>query len=416
LKRTAIVNIDTLVLYNKVPHLKNVTANSLLKFRYQVENIADAFLIIEQDNIVQYGLMSEYEQNADEIINAKGKFVIPAYCDSHTHIVFAGSRENEFLDKINGLTYEEIAAKGGGILNSAKLLQNTSEERLIQSALERIDKITKTGTAAIEIKSGYGLTAEAELKMLRVIHKLKKLVPHDIKATFLGAHTFPENYKSDRKSYINIIKNEMLPAIANENLADYCDVFCEKGFYTPEETEEVLQAALLHGIKPKVHANQLSYSQGIQIGVKTNAISVDHLEFTGDEEIEALLGSNTVPTMLPSASFYLNMPYPPAKKMLEKGLLPALATDYNPGSSPSGNMNFVISLACIQMKMTPEQALLAATIYGARAMELEQTHGSIEIGKKANIIITKPLKNLSFMPYSFGDNLVETVFVNGVKY
>lgn len=416
MKRTAIINIGSLIQYQKVPHLKNVSENSLLNFKYKIQYLKNAFVVISGDTIENLGVMNDYDENADEIINAHECIVMPAYCDSHTHIVFAGSRESEFLDKINGLSYEEIAAKGGGILNSAKLLQNTNEENLVNSALQRILKVTRTGTAALEIKSGYGLNVESEIKMLRVIKKLKSLVPHTIKATFLGAHTIPAHFKSDRNSYINLIKNEMIPAIAKEKLADYCDVFCEKGFFSPEETSDIIAEGLKYGLKPKIHANQLSFSHGIQIGVQYNAISVDHLEYTDEEEIKVLLQSNTVPTVLPSASFYLNMQYPPAKKMIESGLLPALASDYNPGSSPSGNMNFVISLACIKMKMTPEQALLAATIYGARAMELEQTHGSIEVGKKANIIITKPMQNFNFLPYSFGDNLIDTVFVNGIKY
>lgn len=405
--RIDVVHIGELIFFEK--------SNEHQK-KYDFHSLKNAFVSIENGTIKSFGQMCDYEKKSDYSVDAKGGMVMPAYCDSHTHIVFSASRENEFLYKIQGLTYEEIAARGGGILNSAEKLRHTPEEDLVQSAYTRIQNMTRHGTCAIEIKSGYGLSVESELKMLRVIKKLKQKVPHTIKATFLGAHAIPLAFKNDRKAYINLLKNELIPEVAKQNLAEYCDVFCEKGFFTPDETADIISEGIKYGLKPKIHANQLSYSQGIQVGVQFNAVSVDHLEYTGEDEINCLLNSNTVPTVLPSASFYLNMPYPPARKMIDAGLQVALATDYNPGSSPSGNMNLVISLACIKMKMTPEEALLGATIYGARAMELEHSHGNIAIGHKANLIVTKQIPSLAYIPYSFGENCVQHTFVNGVLY
>jgi len=379
--------------------------------------INDAWLAIENEKIVGFGKMDDWEGIADwtglTIIDASDKLVLPCWCDSHTHIVYAGSREGEFVDRINGLTYEEIFQRGGGILNSAKKLEEASEEELIESALLRLNEIMLQGTGAVEIKSGYGLSIESELKMLRVIKKLKTRSPLTIKATFLGAHALPLEYKNRKSDYIKLLINEIMPIIEEENLADYCDVFCEQNYFTKDETIEILSAGKKHGMTPKVHAEQLSNYGGVIAGVEVGAISVDHLEFVGDKEIEALQNSNTMPTILPGAVFFLSLPFPPARKMIDAGLPVAIASDYNPGSSPSGNMNLMISLACIQYKMTPEEAINAATINSAYAMDLSKTHGSIAIGKQANIFITKEIPNYSFIPYSFGSNLIETVIING---
>ncbi len=381
-------------------------------------SIQNAFLLIENDTIKSFGKMEEISpfdlETVTQEIDAKGKFVLPAFCDSHTHLVFATTRESEFVDKISGLSYEQIAAKGGGILNSAKKLSVTPEEELVESALKRLEDVRSQGTGAIEIKSGYGLSVDAELKMLRVIRKLKEISPLKIKSTFLGAHAIPVEFKNNRGEYIRIIIEEMLPRIADKNLADYCDVFCENGFFTPEETDKVLQAGWKYNLKPKIHANQLAISGGVQAGVRNNAISVDHLENIGDEEIAVLKNSSTMATMLPSAAFFLRLPYPPARKMIEENLAVTLATDFNPGSSPSGRMSFVISLACIQMRMTPEEAINASTLNGAAAMELSNDFGSIAIGKKANLIITKEISSLANIPYFFGKDCIDRVIVNGV--
>ncbi|HVA98120.1 MAG TPA: imidazolonepropionase [Bacteroidia bacterium] len=379
--------------------------------------IDEAWLAIEDDKIADFGSMKDFPGITDwsdlTVIDASGKIVFPSWCDSHTHIVFAGSREQEFVDRINGLSYEEIAKRGGGILNSAKLLQNASEEELIESALIRLNEITRQGTGAVEIKSGYGLSLESELKLLRVIKKLKTLSPLTIKSTFLGAHAVPKEFENSRQAYIDLIVNKMLPQIAEEKLADYCDVFCERNYFSKEETIVILKAGIKHGLKPKVHANQLSNSGGVQAGVACNAISVDHLEFVGDAEINVLLNSQTMPTVLPGAAFFLNLPFPPARKMIDAGLPLAVASDFNPGSSPTGNMNLMIALLCIQYKLTPEEAINAATINSAYAMDLSHSHGSICIGKQANIFMTKPIPNYSFIPYSFGNSLIETVIING---
>ena len=377
--------------------------------------IKNAWLIIENDLIANFGEMKGFslEETAfDEIVDAKGKILMPTWCDSHTHLVYAGSREEEFVWRIKGLGYEEIAKNGGGILNSAKRLQNTSEEELYESAAKRLKEIKSLGTAAVEIKSGYGLTTDAELKMLRVIKRLKENSDIEIKATFLGAHAYPTHYKNDHEAYINEMINDMLPVIAKENLADYIDVFCDRGFFSKEETNRILKAGAKYGLPAKIHANELDYTGGIQVGVE-NALSVDHLECTGDDEIAVLLNSETMPTLLPSTAFFLKLHYPPARKMIDAGLPVSLATDYNPGSSPSGNMSFVIALACTQMGMTPEEAFNAASINAAYAMGLSDTHGSITKGKKANFILTKEMPSIAFLPYSFGSNLIDTVIING---
>ncbi|MDQ3192488.1 MAG: imidazolonepropionase [Bacteroidota bacterium] len=384
----------------------------------ELNQIHDAWLYIEGETIKGFGEMKDLPDSYNKlehikIIDAEGKTVLPCWCDSHTHIVYAGSREGEFVDRIKGLSYEEIARNGGGILNSAKRLQQTSEEELLEQALERANEIMMMGTGAVEIKSGYGLTVEDEIKMLRVIKKLKELTPLEIKSTFLGAHAIPMEYKNNRNEYIRQITEEMLPRIAQEKLADYCDVFCDRGFFTPEETETILQAGWKHGLQPKIHANELDYSGGIQTGVKNRALSVDHLEFTGDDEINALKGTVTMPTLLPSTAFFLGLHYPPARKMIDAGLPVALATDYNPGSSPSGKMTFILSLACTKMKMTPEEAINAATLNSAYAMGINKEYGSIAIGKKANVIITKKIPSYVYIPYAFGGNHIETVIIKG---
>jgi imidazolonepropionase len=383
----------------------------------ELPSIYDAWLAIENDIIVGYGKMEEWPGISDwshlEVIDASGKIVFPTYCDSHTHIVFAGTREGEFVDRIKGLTYEEIAFRGGGIINSAKKMQTANEEELYKGALLRINEMVLQGTGAIEIKSGYGLSLAAELKMLRVIKKLKETLSIPIKSTFLGAHAIPPEFKENRQAYIDLIINEMLPAIANEQLADYCDVFCERNYFTPEETLLILKAAKQYGIGAKVHAEQLSNSGGVLAGVKANAISVDHLEYVGDEEITALLGSDTMPVILPGAAFFLSLPNPPAKKMIQAGLALAIASDFNPGSSPSGNLNLMNAIACIQYGLTPEQTINATTLNGAYAMGLINDYGSITIGKKASFVITKDIPSVAYLPYAFGSNLIEQVYING---
>jgi imidazolonepropionase len=387
--------------------------------------IENAWLLIEDDAIAGYGPMHELQtsfgsasfgsaQNvAHETIDATGQLVLPCWCDSHTHLVFAASRESEFIDKIKGMSYVEIAARGGGILNSAKKLQATSEDELFNLAWKRLEAVSKMGTGAIEIKSGYGLTVESELKMLRVIKRLKQKSPLPVKATFLGAHTYPPEYKDNHAGYIDSIIHDMLPVIAKEKLADYIDVFCETGFFSPEETETICRAGMQHGLKPKIHANQLNVSGGVQAGVRLNAVSVDHLETMDEEAIQQLAASNTIGTLLPTAAFFLRMPFQPARQLIDANCAIALATDFNPGSSPSGNMNLVVAMSCIQMKMLPEEAINAATINGAYAMELGNETGSITIGKKANLFITKPVSSIAYLPYAFGDHLIDKVMING---
>lgn len=376
-------------------------------------SIYNAWVLIKHGIIEDFGSMDACPKEAKETIDATGKLVLPAWCDSHTHLVFADTREDEFVGRIKGLTYEEIAAAGGGILNSAKKLATRSEEELIASATERLDEIMRLGTGAVEIKSGYGLSVAAELKMLRVIKHLKENHPLTIKATFLGAHAIPAEYKNNREEYIRQLIEEMLPVIAEEKLADYIDVFCETNYYTPEETARILAAGKKYGLKPKIHVNQFTSIGGIQVGIAHNAISVDHLEVMTEADTAALAGSQVIPTALPSCSFFLGIPYAPARALLEANLPLCLATDYNPGSTPSGNIPFVLSLACIKMKLLPEEAINAVTINGACAMELEHELGSISKGKKANLIITKPINSINAIPYSFGSNLIETVIING---
>jgi len=379
--------------------------------------IENAFLLIEDGFIAKWGSMDNLHQEILALpknqIDATGQFVKPTWCDSHTHMVFAGSRENEFVDKINGLSYAEIAAKGGGILNSANKLQYASEDELFNAACERLIACSKLGTGAVEIKSGYGLTIEAELKMLRVIKKLKEKSNLTIKSTFLGAHTFPQKYKENHQGYIDEIINEMLPVIAAENLADYIDVFCESGFFSVDEMEQICNAGLRYGLKPKLHINQLNSIGGIQSAIKMNAISVDHLETMTAKDITDLSKSNTIGTLLPTAAFFLRMHYQPARDLINAGCAIALASDFNPGSSPSFNMNFVVALSCIQMKMLPQEAINAATINAAFAMEIQDQLGSISIGKKANLIFTQPINSIEYLPYAFGSNLIEKVMIQG---
>jgi len=379
----------------------------------KIETIDNVFLLIKDEKIADFGPMDKCPEYAGEVVDATDRLVFPTFCDSHTHIVYAGSRELEYINKIKGLTYEEIAAQGGGILNSAKRLQEASEEELIESAMARINEMIAYGTGAIEIKSGYGLSVEAELKMLRVIRRLKELTPVSIKSNFLGAHAVAMEYRGRQGEYVNLVINEMLPRVAEENLADFVDVFCDKGFFTVEETDKILNAAAKYGLRPKIHANELDFSGGVQVGVKYNALSVDHLEYIGDAEIESLLNSETMPTVLPGAAFFLNLPLSPVRKMMEAGLPIALASDFNPGSSPSGNMQFIQSLGCIKYRMLPEEVINATTINTAYAMDLSDQLGSIAKGKIANIFITKPIPNYEFMPYSYGNNKVEMVILRG---
>jgi len=381
--------------------------------------LKNAWLLIEDGLIKGFGEMNSIPPQISGLpspISAQGKYVFPSWCDSHTHIVFAASREEEFAMKIQGKTYEEIAAAGGGILNSANKLQYVTEDELFESASARLKKMILQGTGAVEIKSGYGLTVESELKMLRVINRLKAGFPIPIKATFLAAHAYPKEFQNNHQAYLDLIINEMLPQIAAENLADYIDVFCEKGFFSVEETDQILKAGAKYGLKPKIHANQLSVSGAVEVAVKNNAVSVDHLEETNADTIENLRNSETIVTLLPSCSFYLGIPFANAKGFLAADLPVALATDFNPGSTPSGNMNFVVSLGCIKLKMQPEQAINAATLNGAAAMEISRDYGSIAIGKRANLFITQPMPSIAYLPYSFGETQIETVILNGKIY
>lgn len=378
--------------------------------------IENAFLVIEDDEIAEYGRMDDLPDSRHRsapTIDATNQFILPAWCDSHTHLVFAASREEEFVNKIKGMSYAEIAAKGGGILHSASKLNDASADELFNLAWARLEEVSQLGTGAIEIKSGYGLTVEGELKMLRVIKKLKERSKLSIKSTFLGAHTYPKEYKENHQGYIDLIIKEMLPVIAAEKLADYIDVFCETGFFTPEETSLICRAGMGYGLKPKIHANQLNLSGGVETGVQLGAISVDHLETMDDSTIRLLASSSTIGTLLPTAAFFLRMPFQPARQLIDAGCAIALASDFNPGSSPSGNMNLVLAMSCIQMKMLPEEAINAATLNGAYAMEVQEKLGSISVGKKANLIFTKPIPSLAYFPYAFGSNLVSKVMING---
>ena len=381
--------------------------------------IENAWMAVDNGLIADYGSMEDFPGIEDwkglEIIDCEGKLILPCYADSHTHIVYAGNREGEFVDRINGLSYEEIFERGGGILNSAKKLSETSEDDLFNQSMVRLKEVISQGTGSIEIKSGYGLSVESELKMLRVIKRIKDLNILPVKATFLGAHALPLDYKQDKAGYINLIINDMLPAISAEKLADYIDVFCEQNYFTYEETKQILEAGKKHGLTPKVHAEQLSHFGGIKAGVECGAISVDHLEFCDDTDIALLKQSNTMATVLPGAAFFLGLPLPPARKMIDAGLPIAFASDFNPGSCPSGNMNFMMSLGCVQYKLTPEEVINACTINSAYAMNASHEVGSITIGKKANFFITKPISSYGFIPYSYGSNLIESVYLSGIK-
>lgn len=407
--KTAFINIF------EIQQVREVSKVAIGAEMAEVPSIKNAYLIIEDDKIADFGEMSNYSGGFENEVDCTGRMIFPSFCDSHTHLVYAGSREVEFQDKIKGLSYEEIAANGGGILNSAKRLHDTSEDDLVDQAFKRLEEIKMMGTGAVEIKSGYGLSVEDEIKMLRVIKRLRKMSPLTIKATFLGAHAIPTEYKENREAYVDLIVDEMLPIVKEEGLADYIDVFCDRGFFTVEETDRILEAAKKVGLRGKIHANELDYSGGIQVGVKHDALSVDHLECTGDEEIAVLGESMTMPTLLPSTAFYLKLHYPPARKIIDAGLPVAMATDYNPGSSPSGKMTFILSLASIHMKMLPEEGLNAVTLNSAYAMDLLDTHGSITKGKMASFFITKEIPSLAFIPYSFGSDLVDEVYVAGQK-
>ncbi|WP_310556758.1 imidazolonepropionase [Flavobacterium sp.] len=407
--RTLITNIKELLQIRDYETVK--VSGKEMSILPKIEN---AFLVIENNLIAAFGSMSDCPKTIHDVeIDAKGKTVLPTWCDSHTHIVYAGNREKEFVDRINGLTYEQIANRGGGILNSAKKLNETTEDNLYLESKKRLDEVIATGTGAIEIKSGYGLTVDGELKMLRVIKKLKENNAITIKSTFLGAHSFPTEFKNNHSGYIDLIINKMLPTIVTEELADFVDVFLETGYFSIEESEKIIIEAKKIGLIPKVHVNQFTAINGISSCVRMNALSVDHLEIVTDDDITALKNSETMPVALPSCSFFIGIPYTPARKIIDSGLPLAIATDYNPGTTPSGNMNFVVSLACIKMKMTPEEAINAATINGAFAMGLSKTHGSITVGKVANLILTKPLNSYYELPYSFGSNLIDSVIING---
>lgn len=380
----------------------------------ELPTIKKAYLLVEDGLIADFGFMSDFPNvEVDEVIDATGKMILPTWCDSHTHLVFAGHRESEFVDKIKGMSYQEIANKGGGILNSAKKLQEISVADLYQQSKVRLEEIIALGTGAVEIKSGYGLTVASELKMLRVIKRLKENYDIPIKATFLGAHAIPTEFKNNKEGYIHLIIDEMIPLVSECNLADYIDVFCEKDYFSVKDTERILESGKKYGLIPKIHVNQFTSIGGVKAGVKFNALSVDHLEEMRQEDIEVLKNTKTMPVALPGCSFFLGIPYTPGRKMIDAGLPLALATDYNPGSSPSGNMNFVVSVACIKMKLTPVEAINAATINGAYAMGLENQVGSITVGKLANIILTKPINSYGFIPYSFGSNQIEKVFIKG---
>ncbi len=406
-----IINIKRLLRIENEP--EPYVAGTKMK---ELPGVQNGWLWIKAGKVFDFGKMDELSSKESLPVNridAAGRFVLPAWCDSHTHLVYPQSREIEYIDKIKGLSYEEIAARGGGILNSAKKMQEASEDKLYEDAMKRLEETIRWGTGAVEIKSGYGLTTESELKMLRVIKRLKETSPLTIKSTFLGAHSIPIEYRNDQSKYVDVVINEMLPRVAEEGLADFVDVFCDKGFFTVEDTDRILESALKYGMRPKIHANELDYSGGIQIGVKHKALSVDHLEFTGDDEIAALKDSGTMPTILPGAAFFLNMALAPARKMMEAGLPVALATDFNPGSSPSGNMQLIMAMGSIMYRMLPEEVINAVTINTAYAMGVEKELGTIAKGKIANVIITKEIPSMEYMTYAYGENKVETVILNG---
>lgn len=406
---TLITHIKEL-LQVREPHIKIVKGKDMKI----LPTIKNAYLLIVDDTIAQFGPMNDIEDiEADSVIDATGKLVLPTWCDSHTHIVYAGNREQEFVDRINGLSYEAIANRGGGILNSAEKLQEISEDALYEQSAERLKQVMKLGTGAIEIKSGYGLTVEAELKMLRVIKRLKQDFKLKVKATLLAAHAVPKEFKNNKEGFVNLVIQELIPEVARNQLAQYIDVFCEKGYFDLNDTNRILKTGAQFGLVPKIHVNQFNAFGGVKLGVKYKALSVDHLEELNEDDIVALKRSDTMPVALPSCSYFLSIPYTPARQIIDAGLPLALATDYNPGSTPSGNMNFVISTACIKMKMTPEEAINAATINGAYAMGISNRYGSITKGKKANLIITKKIPSYNFLPYAFGDNNIEHVIING---
>ncbi len=411
---TLFINIKELVQVREEP--TSLVAGADMK---TLPTLKNAFLLVVDDRIADFGQMSDvgkvHLDEVDLMVKADGQMILPSWCDSHTHLVFAGEREGEFVDKINGLSYEEIARKGGGILNSAKRLAETSEDDLFAQSLVRLKEVMALGTGAIEIKSGYGLSVDSELKMLRVIKRLKEEMPIEIKATFLGAHAVPQAFKNNKSGYLKLLVEELMPIIQKEKLADYVDIFCETGYFSAEDTEVILKGGKKHGLVPKIHVNQFTSIGGVQIGIKYDALSVDHLEVMTDADVAALKGTKTMPVALPGCSFFLGIPYAPARKMIESGLALALASDYNPGSSPSGNMNFVVSTACIKMKMTPEEAINAATINGAYAMGLESEVGSITIGKKANFFLTNKINSYASIPYSFGASQIKSVYLNGVE-
>ena len=416
--KTLILNIKQLVQTELSPR-KWVAGKDMARLGI----LENAYLLVEEDKIAGFGKMEDLNREVvyaggDIVkeIDATGRLAMPSYCDSHTHLVYAGSREIEYIDKIRGLSYEEIAKRGGGILNSCERIRKASEEELFDAAYDRIQEIAGFGTGAVEIKSGYGLDTESELKMLRVIRRLKAETPLLIKSTFLGAHAVPLEYKGRQTEYVDLIINEMIPMVAAEELADYIDVFCDKGFFTVEDTDRMLNAGMKYGLRAKIHANELDYSGGVQVGVKYNAISVDHLECMGEEEIACLLESETMPTVLPGAAFFLNMPYSPVRKMIQAGLPVALASDYNPGSSPSGNMKFIMSLGCINYKMLPEEVINATTLNSAYAMGVEEEAGSIAVGKLANFYITTPISGIEYLPYAYTADLIEAIFLKGEQY
>lgn len=409
--KTLVKNIKELVQVETNPRLR-VCGRDMA----HIDTIKEAYLIVDGDRIAEFGPMSQLkEQNFDKVVDATGRMVFPSFCDSHTHMVYAGSREIEYIDKIRGLSYDEIAKRGGGILNSAKRVQDASENQLYEDAMERLEMMIGFGTGAVEIKSGYGMTTEAEMKMLRVIRRLKENSPLAIKSTLLGAHGIPMEFRGRQEKFVDLVINEMIPQAAAEGLADYIDVFCDEGFFTCEDTERMLEAGAKYGMRPKIHANEMACSGGIQVAVKYNALSCDHLEFTGDAEIECLLHSETMPTVLPGAAFFLNMQHAPVRKMMDAGLGVAMSSDYNPGSSPSGNMQLILSMACVNYRMLPEEAINATTINSGYAMGVSDQLGSIAVGKKANFYITKPIPTYEYMPYAYGENKVQWAFLNGVQ-
>lgn len=413
--RTVIKNIKELVGIETSPQLRKQGQEMA-----RLETMKEAYLVVEEGKIAAFGKMAEWpvvsgQWSVDKEVDATGRFVFPSFCDSHTHLVYANSREHEFVDKIRGLSYEEIAKRGGGILNSAKATAAASEDELYDMAQQRLEEVMRLGTGAIEIKSGYGLSTESELKLLRVIRRLKEHSPLTIKSNFLGAHGIPMEYRGHQEDYVDLIINEMIPKVAAEGLADFIDVFCDQGFFTVEDTARILEAGIKYGMRPKIHANEMAVSGGVQVGVKYGAISVDHLEQMGDAEIACLKGTETMPTILPGCAFFLNLPLSPVRKMIDAGLSVAMASDYNPGTAPSNNMQLILSMACIRYRLTPEEAFNAVTLNSAYAMGVSRELGSIAVGKRANFYITKPIPSYEYMPYSYGENKVEATFLNGVE-